>query len=219
MFHRKTSESGFTLPELLVVMLLLGATLTVMYRGLASMTRAAIGTQGRLVNLDEARVVIGTVTKDLRTAARLTPDTSPFDYANEQEVIFYGNIESLAAPKKIHIYVDDDRRLVEKIVDAAGTSPNYTYDTTPRVRVVGRFLANDGPVFSYLDAEGNCLGGSGSTTPCSMGAPLTAEELLLVSAVEVVVSIREHGGPQPATLINRVRLPNVDYNPLIQTGG
>jgi prepilin-type N-terminal cleavage/methylation domain-containing protein len=216
---RTRPESGFTLVEVMVAMMLLGIALTVMYRGLASMNRTAVGATGRLVNLDEARVLMSTITKDLRTAARLTPESAPFTFAHEREVTFYANINTSEAPKKVHIYVDDDRRLVEEITDPEGVAPNYTYTSQAHVRVVGRFVANEGPIFSYVDTDGNCLGGQGGQPPCTMSGPLSSTDLLRISAIEVVISIRENGGPQPATLINRVRLPNVDYNPLIDTGG
>ncbi len=48
-------------------------------RTLVVMQNASTGSSLRLQNLDEARVLMDLVSKDIRTAARMTPTTSPFD--------------------------------------------------------------------------------------------------------------------------------------------
>ena len=77
--------------------------------------------------------------------------------------------------------------------------------------------------YYYDDATGNpaCFanGASPANPVCVSGTsvmPLSAANRLQVNAVGVTLSVRQstnYNVPY-TTLINRVRLPNVDYNPL-----
>ena len=198
-------ESGLSLVEMMVTILILGIALTVMYKGLSSMQRTAVGAQSRLINLDEARVLMSRITKDMRTAARLTSQSSPFTYAAARQVTLYANVNATSPPNRLNIFVDGQNRLIEEVVAPTGTAPNYTYTSPPTVRAVGGHVASTGTIFTYYDSAGAAL-----------TAPLSSADLLKVKAVEVTLSIREPSSlsTPPVTLINRVRLPNVDYNPL-----
>lgn len=203
---RVRDERGFTLVELLVSVFLLSLVLGSIYMALDSMQSSATGATERLVNLDEARVLMATVTKDIRSAARLTPTSSPFLLAADRELIFYSNISATQPPNQVRIYVDADSRLVEEVIAPTGNNGNYQYNRPPRVRVVGAYVVSGYDIFSYFDAAGDEL----------TARPMTAQDLLNIKSVEVTISIRS--GPRAGiatTLVNRVRLPNVDYNPVV----
>jgi hypothetical protein len=174
-----------------------------------STTRATEGTGARLQNLDEARVLMATVSKDVRTAVRLSAGTSPFVTADKNEAIFYGNLDTTSAPKKVRIYVDPSHRLIEQVwsPDPGSTAPNYTYTTTtPTIRLVGRYVANTSakPIFTYVDANDNAL----SPTPLSSTNRIAIKAVRVELIVYKDSAFNEHS----TTLVNRVRLPNVDYN-------
>lgn len=211
-FSRVRGEAGFTLVEMLITLTLLGMVLTVVYKGLNTVNRTAYGYRDRLINLDEGRVLMATISKDLRTAARLQPDQSPFIFAGGRRATFYANLNTSTGPSRVNVYVDASNRLIEEVIAAAGTAPNYTYTSAPTVRVVGSFVANSGALFTYLDDEENPLLPPTSTTS------LSAADLLKVSSVGIELAIRRTSrlATEPTTLINRVRLPNVDYNPIYE---
>lgn len=200
------NEEGFTLIEILVVVVLLGIVMGVVYRGLASVESTAAAAEERLINLEEARVLMGTITKDLRTAARLSATESPFLLADGRQVTFYANLSASTGPKRVNIFIDADDRLVEEVIEPAGTAPNYTYGSPAEVRVVGSFVANEASLFTYYDKAGVQL----------TNIPLSDADRKKVHAIEVSISIRKESlEPTLATtLINRVRLPNVYYDPL-----
>jgi type II secretory pathway pseudopilin PulG len=194
------------LVELLVAVFLLSIVLGSIYMGLDSMQNSAAGATERLVNLDEARVLMATLTRDIRSAARLSPTSSPFVLAADRELIFYSNIAATQPPNRVRIYVDADNRLVEEVIAPTGSNGNYEYNRAPTVRVVGAYVVSGYDIFNYYDAAGNEL-----TT-----RPMTAQDLLNIKQVEVTISIRS--GPRAdiaTTLVNRVRLPNVDWNPVV----
>lgn len=249
--RRTSSEEGVTLVELIVTVSIMTVVLGFVTQGFVTLQNAATGASLRLQNLDEARVLMGAVAKDVRTAARLSSTTSPFDvtiapvsafgnappYASNTEVWFYSNLTLSATnpspcPDIVHLFVDTVANppvLKEQTVaaDAGGTPPSCTYSGSYSTRLVGKYVANPSslPVFTYYydDATGTpkCFanGASPANPVCDVGAsviPLSAANRLLVNAVGITLAIRastNYSVPY-TTLINRVRLPNVDYNPL-----
>lgn len=213
---RWRDESGMSLLELVVVTSILSVILGFVLPAFSSIQRADVGNALRNENLGEARVLMGTVSKDIRTAARISSTSSPFLLADDREVTFYANLNlTTSCPKRIHIYVDGISRLVEEVTDpdAGDTPPDCEYNGTPKVRLVGRFIANtpSQPLFAfYYDLAGT------PTAFTTTNTPLSATNLLLVEAVAIRFSIRKGTNfvVAPTTVVNRVRLPNVDYNPL-----
>lgn len=217
--RRGRGEDGQTLFELVCVVLILGMVLMVVYQGIDSMTASLGGTERRLVNLDEGRTLMAVATKDIRTATRLQAGTAPFVTADKREVIFYANLNNDGGsgsvvnngPRKVRIFVDPSSRLIEEVTkpDASSIPPNYTYSGSPTRRFVGRYVANptSSPIFRYFDTDGNEL------TP----APLSSANRLAVSSVQITLSIRRATAFPVAntTIINTVRLPNVDYQQLL----
>ena len=207
--ERRDERGVSGLLEVVMTIMLMAIVLAAVFAATMSTTRATEGTGDRLQNLDEARVLMATTSKDVRTAVRLSAGTSPFATADKNEAVFYGNLDTTSAPKKVRIYIDAQHRLIEQVwgPDPGSTAPNYTYDTTtPTVRLVGRYVANTSakPIFTYLDANDDPL----SPTP------LTGTNLLAIKAVriELVVYKNSAFNGHSTTLVNRVRLPNVDYN-------
>jgi type II secretory pathway pseudopilin PulG len=262
--RRLSSERGITLVELMVTVSLMTVVLGFVTRGFIGLQNAAAGESLRLQNLDEARTLMNAVSKDLRTAARLSSTSSPFDVTlpssgpaafagwcsvgctaptattgiRNVEVWFYANLTLTAGnpspcPDIVHLYVDtitagpDVLREQTVPADAGGTPPSCSYSVAPTTRLIGTYIANPttSPVFTYYydDATGNpaCYanGASPANPVCDIGAsvmPLSQANRLQVNAVGVTLSVRQstnYSVPY-TTLINRIRLPNVDYNPL-----
>lgn len=215
---RRGGAAGQTLFESITVVLLLGLVLGVVYQGIGSLGRAIDGTDRRLQNLDEARILMAVVTKDLRTATRLQAGTAAFALAAAREVVFYANLNNPAGggvvqsgPRRVRIHVDGNDQLIEEVTqpDATSVPPNYTYTGPATRRFVGRYVANPPgrPIFRYLDRNGAELG----------PAPLSADQRLAIRSVQVTLSIRRATTLPVAhtTLVNVVRLPNLDYQEAI----
>lgn len=203
-------QAGFTMTEMIVTVMLLGIVLTFTIQGLISMTQATNRNDLRLQNLDEARVIMGAVSKDLRTGTMLVAGTSPFIVAEDNRVVFYANL-SATGPKKVEIYIDatnpKEKILVEKVTDQDPGSDPPTYTTQPaKTRLVGKYVANGTgmPLFTYYDSTGAVL------TP----TPLDATNMLAVRSVGITLAIRKDVDPTipSTTLVNRVSLPNIFYN-------
>jgi type II secretory pathway pseudopilin PulG len=206
------SESGTTLVEMTISMLILGIVLASAFQAFTSYQRVISATDIRLQNLDEGRVLMDVTSKDLRTAAMLTAGSSPFLLADIDHVIYYANLNSTGGPKKVEIYIDRTNPtapvLIEKVTNPdPGSSPPTYNGQPPAVRYVGRYVANasSSPVFTFYDAAGVAL-------PVPMSG--SNANLLAIRSVGINLAIRQSNGANvPATtLINRVSLPNVYYN-------
>jgi hypothetical protein len=207
---RRTERGQSSLMEVMVTTILLGIVLGVVYQSVNTTQYAIASETARLANLDEARTLMAVTTKDIRTAARLTAGTSPFLLAKDDEVVFYANLNNVTGgPRKIRIYVDANKQLIAQLwaPDAGSVAPNYTYTGTPTQRYVGRFVANatNQPLFEYYNANG-----------AKLTTPLNAAGLLAVTSVRITLVVRKQTTLplRPVTLVNRVRLPNVDFQPI-----
>jgi hypothetical protein len=196
--------------EITAALVLLSIVMAFVYKSVDTTQYAIAGENARLVNLDEARTLMAVMTKDIRTATRLTAGTSPFLVGQDEEVTFYANLNNVTGgPRKIRIYVDSTSQLIAQswAPDASSVAPNYTYTGTPTARYVGRYVANatNQPIFEYYDVNGTKL-----TTP------LNAAGLLAAYSVKITLVVRKQTTLplRPVTLINQVRLPNVNYQPV-----
>jgi prepilin-type N-terminal cleavage/methylation domain-containing protein len=203
-------ERGVTLVEMAATLMLLSIVMMFVYQTVDTTTAAVSGQVARLVNLDEARTLMAVTTKDLRTATRLTAGTSPFILGQDREVQFYANLNNTTGgPRKVRIYVDNTNVLISQVwvADANSVAPNYTYTGTPSPRFVGRYVANTNaqPIFEYYDING-----------AKLTTPLTSAGMLAVYSVKVTLVVRKQTTKplRPVTLVNQVRLPNVDYQPI-----
>lgn len=208
--RRHDQRGQASLPEMMVTVLLLGIVMTFVYKAVDSTQYAIAGESARLANLDEARNLMAVTTKDIRTATRLVPGTSPFVSATENDVTFYANLNNTTGgPRKIRIYVDNTSELIAQVwtPDVGSVSPNFTYTGAAIPRYVGRFVTNSTspPIFTYYDTTGNQL----------PSGTLNAANLLAIYSVKVTLVVRKQTTLplRPITLVNQVRLPNVDYQP------
>jgi hypothetical protein len=221
-FH--DDERGLTLAEIWMTVILLVLILGVSFSAMSSLTNAVAGTDRRVTNLNEARTLMAVTSKDLRTATRLQAGTAAFLTANANEVIFYANIGNSsgatsvvdAGPRKVRIYVDTSTRLIAEVTkpDSTSVAPNYTYVNGPTtVRYVGKYVANTAsqPIFSYYDVNNVAL----------TSTPLSAADRLAVRQVKITLAIKKTTTYQvgTTTLVNRVRLPNLDYQAVLNGGG
>lgn len=204
----RRNESGqSSLAEITVVLLILGVVMAFLFTSIDSADEAVKGTELRITNLDEARTLMAVLTKDMRTATRLQAGTSPFVVARDTDVTFYANLDNTTGgPRKIRIWVGNQSQITVSVwtPDAASIAPNYTYTGTPRDRYVGRYVANTAaqPVFEYYDDAGTKL-----------MAPVSDQDRLAITSVRITIAVRAstHLPVGTVTLVDQVRLPNVDY--------
>jgi competence protein ComGC len=183
-------QAGVTVMEMTVVVALLAVVLVVAFEGLTSYQEATAGNAARLRNLEEARVSMAVVTKDLRTA-------SSFSALAAADVTFLGHLNTTATgpPNQVRLYVDGQGRLLEAVTPPDNPAANpITYTGAPVTRVVGEGLVAGGSLLDYRDAAD-----SPTTVAADVASVVVTLSVDLPTPVEV-----------PATVLtSRVALPNI----------
>ena len=164
LFRRRDERGQSSLGEMMVTVLLLGIVMTFVYKAIDTTQYAIAGETARLANLDEARTLMAVTTKDLRTATRLVPGTSPFVAASDNDVTFYANLNNTTGgPRKIRIYVDSTSELIARPGRPTPARSRRTTPTpAPRRPVRGPLRGQPGgqPIFTYYDSTGiSCRAG------------------------------------------------------------
>jgi type II secretory pathway pseudopilin PulG len=207
--RNRRSQSGQSMVEITATLMLLSIVLTFVYASIDSAQRSIVGESERIGNLSEAQTLMDAITKDLRTATRLQAGNAPFVAANDRDVTFYANLNNATGgPRKIRIYVDPSSEIISAVwsPDSGSISPNYTYTGTSALRYVGRYVVNTAaqPIFEYYDING-----------VKLPSPLSGPSLLAAYSVKITLIVRKQTvlPVRSITLVNQVRLPNVDYQP------
>ncbi len=205
--RKRRSQAGSSMVEMITTLGLLGLVMVTIFAAVSSTTSVLGATEQRFTDMGEARTLMAVTTKDIRTAVRLKAGTAAFTLADKREITFYANLNNVASPpKQMHIYITTDNILISETKDAdlPWTPPDYTYTGAATARYVGRYVANptSQPLFNYYDVDGNQL-----------TAPLSASDLKIVYSVQITLVVRKQTtlAVRSVTLVNQVRLPNVDY--------
>jgi type II secretory pathway pseudopilin PulG len=178
------AQGGVTMVELAVVIGLLGLVLAMAMQALISYQRAVSAADARQQNLEQARVVMAVLTKDLRTATQFTTIASASDVTFEGLLNTAATVTSADAPT-IQLRVDSG--VLWEYVTPDGS-------TTTRQRAVGRGLVSTGSLFSFRDSDDNV-----TTTTSAITSVVITLSVDLPSPTPV----------PPTVLTSRVSLPNV----------
>ena len=220
---RRRSQSGMTLVELSVGVLILGIVMAATLASFTSASRGSVGAGLRIENLNEAQLLMESASKDLRTAAPLVAGQAPFPtdpgnplqvLATSDDVTFYADLNTSGVPNQVRLYVDrtDPKNPLLKETVLKPNNPlatpltyNITVANPLKLRLVGQYIVNPStmPVLSYEDDSGNIL-----------PVPLLATDATKVRAIDIQFQVRKQTNQavKATTVINRVRLPNVIYS-------
>jgi len=216
--HEQAPDGGYTLMEMVVVVMILGIVLAMVQTTLIITQRTVSGSGARVDQTSQANVAISSLTKVLRTAvlpsqlSATGPSSSAaaFIQGTKTSVQFYANINNdanITGPSQVSYSVSAAGVLTEKIQppDAhVPTNYNYTYNCTTCAlsRVLARNVSTTLAMFTYYTKSGATI----------TDATLTASDLAAVDSVDVVVQVKAYASStiQPTTLYERVTLPNAD---------
>lgn len=224
------AEGGFTLVELMVVVMLAGIVLGIAANALIQSQRSVAGTFQRQADLGEARSAVDAASADLRTLVRQA-DTYLLT-ATATEVSFFAlrDVPQGQAPTRIRIVQEADGDLVSYSTrpptSATSTSDPSVWDqaglTTVR-RVLASGLPAGQPIFSYYTsytlvpvAPSPRVSPSASELPLQVpagggSAQVPSGSRLNVRFVEIQLQVQQAGARDVgATSVEQiVRLPNL----------
>ena len=208
--RRKRPETGYTLIETMIAMMLLSVVMAAAFSVVAVMQRGAMTTTNRFTAEGEAQTISDRISKDIRSAVTASATGAAFASADVNDVTFFANLADPNGPTKLHAYLTllggTNVYLFHEDATAPNTggSPgNYTYPATSSTRIDGKYLDTSQPIFSYFDSDGNPI-----ATPITTTANLRSID-------EVGINVRVRVTPTAPTVVisTLVHVRNVDYNP------
>lgn len=162
------SESGFTVVELAIVLLISGVVMTTLVGILTSQSRAERSVSAVAASQEEVRMALVQIQQDLRSAEPLIALPSAGDFPKRMEIV--------------HLAFNDDKvtrfrwrldsaknELVREVLDTNGAVTATTY------RLKG---VTNNTVFRYFDKNGNELTAANSTSETIAGCTLRVRVLI-----------------------------------------
>jgi len=221
---RDRGDAGFTLAELLCVMVALGVLTTAVAFLFVTDLKVTGQNKARLDQQNSGRLAMDSISRVLRTA--VTPKSlascgdscgaaAAFMSGDAFKVSFYADINNdggTVGPSEVTLSVDDDGVLRQTVrpADPGSAAVGFTWDCTlgtagctMRTTVLASGVQkNVGNLFTYY--------AYGSDTPIT--GTLNATQLADVDAIDISLTTRAADGAEvmPTTFIGRVSLPNVD---------
>ena len=199
------SDSGLTLAELMVTLVLMGVVGTLMLSATVMVSRTVTNAQASGDSLDIARIGMNRMARSIRAGIEIVrsgqANQPAIDSMGANSLTIYSSLGP--SPTKITYAIDANRNLTETVVAAGGTSPYWTFTVTPKTTILAYKIPTTAPnLFSYLDANGTVLSIQSATDDATTG---------LVKQIQLNLQCDANPGKGvgPVTLTNTVVLPNL----------
>jgi prepilin-type N-terminal cleavage/methylation domain-containing protein len=200
-------ERGFTMVELLVVMMSLGVIVAGAMSLMQIVVRQGNGVATRTDAMQRGRLVLDDVTRQLRSQVCLNEGTGSLVAGSQDSVTFYADLsDGTGVPaRRTLTYEPTTRRIRETVYQGTrqttfGPVSFPTQPTRDRILLSGVVRDGSAPFFTYYRF--------GSTNPprpsVLLAVPLSAGNLGLAARIQVRFAVQPHGGgtdPRAATSV------------------
>jgi hypothetical protein len=202
-------ESGLTLAELLITMVLMGLVGSLVLSVYSTSANVVVDNDRRLDSVNIATIGMERLSKAIRAGTEIkqashAENIPAFLEAGASRMVFHSYLGS--SPSRITFDVDAQRVLNETVVpaDSSSTEPYWTFTGPATTRIVARKIPAGlaTPLFRYFDGGGAEI------------APTTdPDELRRIEQVQISLTVQADptNTVRPALLENRVALPNLGF--------
>lgn len=203
-------DSGTSLVELLVAMIVVSLLGAAMVAGVANMTKNETTSNTHATETNQAQTNLDRMSHYLR-ASWLNGGTPSyaFTYAGANQATFYSDLGAASGPQEVNLYVTGPTTagvLHEELTSATGTGPNYVWPATPTTaRVNPGNVDTTSPVFTYYSA-----GGPNNSTLTPLTVPLTNAATSPIDAVRVTLTQRSATNTSFVTVSTLIFLRNAE---------
>lgn len=213
----RRDERGFSIPEMIVAMSLLGVVMTLVLTFVVSFSTTFSKERAAFESTNVAAVGMNSLTKVIRSGTTLTePDRAIFLKADNEELIMYSYLADDSvdpAPIRVRFAIDANRQLREARWNASSSDNPWTFPalTAPPVsqRVVARTIV--APTAAQLAAGGSYLFTYLNIDGAVIPTPVATNQLGNIATVRVTMTVQADGTgrAEPVVLQNRVAMPNL----------
>lgn len=170
----KNAEDGFTLVELLIVMVIMGVIGTMVLTSFVSSARSSTTATRQLDAINDLTPAMQRMTRDLRAAAPLLIDDEG-DYESEVGTEF----ERGGTTYRTHYRLDVSEGGTTRLMQTRREVGDSEAPSTAMVAEVDNDLSTQ-PVFTYYDADGEPI-------TCADATPACRDEHLTAARLEILV--------------------------------
>lgn len=205
----QTKKQGFTLIEVVIVLGITAVIIAGMYTFLIESysTQRYISEQSEAIN--NARNGVEALVLEIREAADADTGAYPIETAEEQELIFYSDIDADVLTERIRYFLDGTN--LQKGIIEPLTVPPYTYEPSNEViSTITSSVQNDTvPIFTYYNGNYLTEDEAEGENPLSYPADVTDIKLIKIF---LEVNIDPTKVPETYELENYVQIRNLKDN-------
>lgn len=162
------TDSGFSLPEMLIVLALIGLVLATAYMMLSAGTRMADGVEARDAASSQGQIAMEQMTREMRQSLEPIEGAGTFGALAPRSCTFYTDLDHNRVPERI-TYRVDGLRILRTVAVSTTSVPPYTFGAESAPMVVTDALKTGwgGTIFQYYDTDENVVPAS---TPADVSA-------------------------------------------------
>lgn len=200
--HCNKKNKGFTLLEVLVVVAIIGILSVVIldFFQESYLLQDYIYEQSKAIS--EAEKGTNNLVKELREAVDSDDGAYALELADEQEVIFYSNIDGDENIERVRYFIDDNQ-LKKGIIEPTGNPAEYTGDESIQT-IASNFTDLGDPIFYYYGEDYPV-----DDTPLSYPADVTS---VTITTITLNVNVDPDSIPNTYTLESAVQIRNFKTN-------
>jgi prepilin-type N-terminal cleavage/methylation domain-containing protein len=181
---------GFTMVELLVVIILAGVISGAMLGVYVGVVRSFAASGNRIINQDDARLAVNAMARYVRmassSASNLTTVSDSIASALPQELVFYADIDGNGKADKVRYYLSGASLRMATVAPTMTTSPpSYAAYTSDGIVVLNGVQNGATAIFTYYKYD------SMQQNLIVIANPTTAADLLSIVAVGVSLYVNE----------------------------
>ena len=148
----KKNQKGFTLIEIIIAMAIITLLITISSKFIIKTIRSTVFESEMETAIKHARRAVNIMTKELRGANNSEMGEYPLINIEEENLIFFSDIDDDEKMEKIQYYLDGTH--LKKVVTEPGPANDYNMPTS--TTIISEFVNNqETPIFNYFDNNYN----------------------------------------------------------------
>lgn len=144
--HKNSKQAGFTLVELVVALFIFSLIAYGIIFLTSNIFTAATGQTSLLADTDQARKLAFQIVNELRNATYGSDGGYPLNTAQDQQIVFYSNVDTDVNPERVRYYVQNNK-LYRGVSEWNGSAYDVAHEQV--VLVQNDLGVGTNPVFYY----------------------------------------------------------------------